>query len=148
MLYSPWNSLGQDTGAGSLFLLQGIFPTQDRTQVSCIAGGFFTNWAIREAQPPKLWEWYWGDNIKFLKFKRLLILPKATLRRKNDSVETMGDFSGRASCKPMEMASVNIINWLVCWQETDVIKYYVKQKKPELHCTYTFLLSLLLIIPF
>ena len=24
-LYSPWNSLGQDIGVGSLFLLQGIF---------------------------------------------------------------------------------------------------------------------------
>ena len=28
MDYSPWNSLGQNTGMGSLFLLQGIFPTQ------------------------------------------------------------------------------------------------------------------------
>ena len=27
-LYSPWNSLGQNTGLGSLSLLQGIFPTQ------------------------------------------------------------------------------------------------------------------------
>ena len=27
-LYSPWNSPGQDTGVGSLSLLQGIFPTQ------------------------------------------------------------------------------------------------------------------------
>ena len=27
-LYSPWNSLGQKTGVGSLSLLQGIFPTQ------------------------------------------------------------------------------------------------------------------------
>ena len=27
-LYSPWNSPGQDTGVGSLPLLQGIFPTQ------------------------------------------------------------------------------------------------------------------------
>ena len=27
-LYSPWNSLGRNTGVGSLFLLQGIFPTQ------------------------------------------------------------------------------------------------------------------------
>ena len=26
--YSPWNSPGQDTGVGSLSLLQGIFPTQ------------------------------------------------------------------------------------------------------------------------
>ena len=87
--YSPWNSPGQNTGVGSLSLLQGIFPTQgsnpglphcrqilypvepqgslrilewvaypfssgsswprNRTGVSCIAGGFFTNWAIREA---------------------------------------------------------------------------------------------------
>ena len=28
LLYSPWNSPGQNTGVGSLFLLQGIFPTQ------------------------------------------------------------------------------------------------------------------------
>ena len=27
-LYSPWNSLDQNTGVGSLSLLQGIFPTQ------------------------------------------------------------------------------------------------------------------------
>ena len=27
-LYSPWSSLGQNTGVGSLSLLQGIFPTQ------------------------------------------------------------------------------------------------------------------------
>ena len=88
-LYSPWDSLGQNTGVGSLSLLQRIFPTQglnpglpycrgilyqlshkgsprmlewvvypfssgssqprNRTRVSCIAGGFFTNWVIREA---------------------------------------------------------------------------------------------------
>ena len=88
-IYSPWNSPGQNTGVGSLSLLQGIFPTQGSnpglphcswilyplshkgspripewvaypfssrsflprnwTRVSCIAGGFFTNWAIREA---------------------------------------------------------------------------------------------------
>ena len=28
-LNSPWNSLGQNTGVGSLSLLQGIFPTQE-----------------------------------------------------------------------------------------------------------------------
>ena len=89
-LCSPWNSPGQNTGVGSLSLLQGIFPTQglnsgiphcrwilcqlshkgsprilewvsypfsrgspwprNRTGVSCIAGGFFANWAIREAK--------------------------------------------------------------------------------------------------
>ena len=88
-LYSPWSSPGQNTGMGSLSLLQGIFPTQgsnpalphcrrilcqlnhegsprildwvanpfsrgssqprDRTQLSCIAGGFFIVWVTREA---------------------------------------------------------------------------------------------------
>ena len=85
-LYSPWNSAGQNTGVGSLSLLQGIFPTQgsnpglphcrwilyqlshkgsprtlewlsypfssrsspprSQARVSCIAGGFFTKWAL------------------------------------------------------------------------------------------------------
>ena len=89
-LYSPWKSPGQNTGVGSLSLLQGIFPSQGSnpglphcrqilyqlshkgsprilewvaypffsgsswprnwTGVSCIAAGFFTNWAMREAQ--------------------------------------------------------------------------------------------------
>ena len=87
-LYSPWNSPDQNTGEGSLSLLQGIFSTQglnpgllhcpqilyqmshqgsprmlewvaysfcsrssqprNWTGFSCIAGGFFTNWTIRE----------------------------------------------------------------------------------------------------
>ena len=89
-LHSPWNSPGQNTGMGSLSLLQGIFPTQGSnpglshcrrilyqlshkgsprilewvaypfssgsswprnwTGISCIAGWFFNNWAIREYQ--------------------------------------------------------------------------------------------------
>ena len=87
MEYSPWNSLSQNTGVGSLSLLQGIFPTQgsnpglpwadslpaepqgkpknsgvgslsllqqifltqESTRISYIVGGFFINWAIREA---------------------------------------------------------------------------------------------------
>ena len=45
-LYSPWNSLGQNTGVGSCSLLQGIFPNQ----VSHIAGRFIASWAPRETQ--------------------------------------------------------------------------------------------------
>ena len=48
-LYSPWNSPDQNTGVDSLSLLQGIFPTRDWTQVSYIAGRFFTSLATREA---------------------------------------------------------------------------------------------------
>ena len=46
-LYSLWNSPGHSAGVGSLSLLQGIFPTQDWTQVSRIIGGFFTSWTTR-----------------------------------------------------------------------------------------------------
>ena len=49
-LYSPWNSLGQNSEVGCLSLLQGDLSSQprDQTQVSCIAGIFFTSWATRE----------------------------------------------------------------------------------------------------
>ena len=90
-LCSPWNSPGQNTGVGSLPLLQGILPIQGSnpdlshcrwvlyqlshkgsprklewvaytfssgssqprnwTEVSCIASGYFTNYAIQEAHP-------------------------------------------------------------------------------------------------
>ena len=42
-LYSPWNSPGQNTGVGSLSLLQQIFQIKESNRVSCIAGRFFTN---------------------------------------------------------------------------------------------------------
>ena len=38
------DSPGKNTGVGSHALLQGIFPSRDQTGISCIAGGFFTNW--------------------------------------------------------------------------------------------------------
>ena len=46
--YSPWNSPGQNTGVGSLSLLQGISPTQGSNPVSRITGEFFSSWATRE----------------------------------------------------------------------------------------------------
>ena len=61
-LYGPWNSPGQNAEVGSLSLLQKIFQiskgsgqgfklsARDWTQVSRIAGGFFSSWATREAQ--------------------------------------------------------------------------------------------------
>ena len=48
-LYSPWNSPGQNTGVGSLSLLQGSSQPRDQTPVSHIAGRFFTSEATMEA---------------------------------------------------------------------------------------------------
>ena len=39
-LYSPWNSPDQNTGVGSLSLLQGIVPTQVSNPDACIASRF------------------------------------------------------------------------------------------------------------
>ena len=58
-LYSPWNSPGQNTGVSSLSLLQGSSQTRDPTQVSHIAGRFFTSWATREAQK------YWSEWVAY-----------------------------------------------------------------------------------
>ena len=49
-LYSPWNSPGKNARVGSHSFLQGVFPPRGWTQVSHIAGGFFTSWATRKAQ--------------------------------------------------------------------------------------------------
>ena len=43
----PWEK-PKNKEVGSLSLLQQIFPTQVLNWVSCIAGGFFTSWAMRE----------------------------------------------------------------------------------------------------
>ena len=46
-LYSPWNSPGQNTGVGSLSLLQGIFQPRDRTIHLVINfGRTWTGWHI------------------------------------------------------------------------------------------------------
>ena len=60
------NSPGQNSGVGRRSLLQGISQPRDRTQVSCIAGWFFTSWATREAhnqeEAKEMWQrnrtWY------------------------------------------------------------------------------------------
>ena len=50
-LYSSWNSPGQNTGVGRVAFpfSRGWSQPRDWTQVSCIAGRFFTSWAIRDA---------------------------------------------------------------------------------------------------
>ena len=50
---SPWNSPGQNTGVGSLSFQSS--QTRDQTQVSRIAGRFFTSCVTREAQE------YWSE---------------------------------------------------------------------------------------
>ena len=48
-LYSPWNSPGQNMEWVAFPFSRGSSQPRDQTQVSHIAGGFFTSWATREA---------------------------------------------------------------------------------------------------
>jgi len=48
-LYSPWNSPSQNLEWVAFPLSRGSSQLRDLTQVSCIAGSFFTSWATREA---------------------------------------------------------------------------------------------------
>ena len=52
------NFPGKNTGVGSIPFSRESSWHRDQTQVSCIAGRFFTIWATREAQP------YWGRSPK------------------------------------------------------------------------------------
>ena len=55
---------------------------------------------------------YLLNNIIKWSFKNLLLTGWKWTKsgKKNDPVETMGAFSGRASSQPMEMANINSIN--------------------------------------
>ena len=54
-LYSPWNSPGQNTGLGSLSLLQGIFPTQGlNSGLPCCR---WTLYQLSHKESPRILEW-------------------------------------------------------------------------------------------
>ena len=58
-LHSPWNSPGQNTGVGSLSLLQGIFPTQESNPRVPHCRRFFISWATRDPVGPAKWQSPW-----------------------------------------------------------------------------------------
>ena len=54
-LYSPWNSPGQNTGVSSLFLLQGIFPTQGSNPCLSHCRGILYQLSHKES--PRILKW-------------------------------------------------------------------------------------------
>ena len=54
-LYSPWNSPGQNTGVGSLSLLQGTFPTQGSNPGLPYCGWIF--YQLSHKGSPRILEW-------------------------------------------------------------------------------------------
>ena len=62
-LYSPWNSPGQNTGVGSIFLLQGISPTQESNPglPHCRQ----TLYQLSHKGSPRILEWVWDHFLNF-----------------------------------------------------------------------------------
>ena len=58
------------------------FQPRDKTQVSCIAGGFFTSWATREAQESDLWR----EEKKNLSLQTQYIFPVILLKTVESSL--------------------------------------------------------------
>ena len=59
-LYSPWNSPGQNTGVGSLSLLQGVFLTQEsnRGLLHC----WWIPYQLSYERSPRARSWYHYNN--------------------------------------------------------------------------------------
>ena len=74
-LLCPWNFPGKNTGGGCHFLLQVIFPTRDRTRVSCISRGVPHHWATWEAPLKDLCDKFFLEFSprKFLKIAYILL---------------------------------------------------------------------------
>ena len=104
-LYNPWNSPRQNTGVGSLSLLEGLFPTRGSKSGLQHCRWIFTSWVIREGSsmhwfsflPPFLlfwanyWyrcQWEWGRNswmsylVLCLELSQMLICPHPTCHKR------------------------------------------------------------------
>ena len=69
----------KNTGVGSLFLLLESSWPRNRTGVSCIAGGFFTNWALREAVLYVGVGYVYQDHLRGLKSTSLFEILKNSI---------------------------------------------------------------------
>ena len=111
-LYSPWNSPGQNTGVDSLFLLQGILPTQGLNPGLPQAGRFLTSGATKEVLPRGLERQELAD----LKFWRLrsqwrngsLKLEVTEIQRVNFSLSVTRVLGYRSNCLLVILKSPNL----------------------------------------
>ena len=91
-LYSPWNSPGQNTGVGSLSLLQGIFPTHGSNPGLPHCRKIFTSWATREVQYSIMSNsdsfTFFPVWIPFISFSSLIAVTKTSKSMLNKSDES------------------------------------------------------------
>ena len=74
--YSPWNSPGQNTGVGSLSLLQGIFPTQESNQGLLHSRQILYQLSYQGSSPPYLQNhWRWRADSVAISYKGFGYLP-------------------------------------------------------------------------
>ena len=111
-LYSPWNSPGQNTGVGSLSLLQGIFPTQGSNSGLLHCRHILYQLSHRESPKILEWEAYSFSN-------------ESSQPRNQTRVSWIaGGFFTKISGKPNTIREVlslgdNMFSWLVSFSLSD-----------------------------
>ena len=139
-LYSPWNSPGQNTGVGSLSLLQRIFPTQGSNPglpltsrsveqyISVVSTHPICGTLLQKSQEINIgvkypaFEWYIKTCYWFLTFGSTSSISLSSLTRSNDlSVGSVNisRYPGLVSDSNQNIAKVSSLNviFFVCYQE-------------------------------
>ena len=95
---SPWDFPGKSTEVGCHCLLQGIFPTRDRTRISCIAGRCFTVWATRKAQYVCIYIWWLRIHLPMQETQETWVRKTPWRRKWKTTLESLpGKFHGQRS---------------------------------------------------
>ena len=105
-LLCPWDSPGRNTGVGCHALLQGIFPTQELNQVSCIAGRFFTVWATRE---PLTFNNCAQNDIFYHQF----FFEKCALIKRQNEILLHGSGNVSLSLLFVEVLLGSVVSWII-----------------------------------
>ena len=138
------DSPSKNTGVGGHALLQDTFPTQGSNPVSCIAGGFFTVWATREAQyvsagclKEKKKE---QCNIRAHVKPYLNTQHSFTQQRFNEQQLLCRALSKASSAKLVGRAIIN------SWKQLKITCTHTKQNTNEIQCSKVLAISIQLIV--
>ena len=119
----PWGK-PKNTGVGGLSLLQGIFRPRIWTWESCIAGGFFNNWAIGEAMGKK---WKYFKNL--MPFSYFQNVKDPWRSRKKEERQLIGTNNHRDNAKHWRLH--NCSNWRTQIEDSTIARKMKQYKLKE-----------------
>ena len=109
---------------------RGSSQPRNQTWVSCIAGGFFTNWAIRVVKTIKKSEFQRIDGFKLWCWRRLLRVPWTT-RRFSQSIlkEINPKYSVEGLILKLKLQYFGLLMWRADWLEKTLMLGNIEGRK-------------------